>query len=92
MSDKTKMVHRKPLWLLIPAGQRVIETSEGEQTETLYTVEKFATGTDLKKGLNAKELDASNSKGVMVFRADAIPVESETRSQIVIKFGKGREG
>lgn len=89
MSEETKKkVHRKPLWLMVPAGQRSVERPDGlVETETLYTMEKFSTVSDLRKNLEAQEMDATNVKGILLFRADAIPVEQKMKSQIVIKFG-----
>jgi hypothetical protein len=85
---KKKAPRRKPLWLVVPVGQRTVERDDGvPETETIYTVEQFFSVTDLRKNLEARELDQTNSKGILLFRADATPVETKMKAQVVIKFG-----
>jgi hypothetical protein len=88
-----KAIRRKPLWLMVPVGQRQVERAEGlVEDETLYTMEQFTSVTDLRKNLEARELDQTNVKGILLFRADAIPVETKLKAQVVIKFGHEEEG
>jgi hypothetical protein len=85
---KKKAPRRKPLWLMVPVGERTVERDDGvPEVETLYTMEQFGSVTDLRKNLEARELDQTNAKGILLFRADAIPVETKMKAQVVIKFG-----
>jgi len=87
-----KVIKRKPLWLLVPVGQRMVERADGlKEPEVLYTLEKFVSVTDLRENLEARELDQSNSKGIFWFRGDMSPVETKMRTQIVLKFNNGGE-
>jgi hypothetical protein len=75
------------MWLAVPAGQRTIERNKQEVIETLYTIERFSSLPDLRKSLEARELDATNAKGILLFRTDSIPIETKMKAQVVIKFG-----
>ncbi len=87
-----KKPRRKPMTLLVPVGQRTVERDDGlTETETLYTMEVFTSVTDLRSNLEAREMDQTNAKGIVLFRADPIPVEQKMKSQVVIKFGKHAE-
>lgn len=86
-----KQVRRKPLWLAVPVSEREIERGDSVEKERLYTVQSFQTVTDVRKFLEDSEMDISNVEGVLLFRADAIPVETKLKQQIVIKFGSDKE-
>lgn len=95
MADETpggeppkKTVRRKPLFLLVPAGVRTVVRDGEDENETLYTLERFTSIVDLRKSLESREMDQTNVKGVVLFRADPIPVETKMRRQIVFKFGE----
>lgn len=85
---KKKAPRRKPLWLAVPAGQRTVEREGKVEHEPLFTIEQFTSLPDLRKNLEARELDATNCKGILLFRADAVPIETKMRAQVVIKFGR----
>lgn len=87
-----RQVRRKPLWLMIPAGQRTVEAAGVSKVEVLYTMEQFTSVVELRKSLEAREMDQTNAKGILLFRADAIPVETKMKAQIVFKFGGSDEG
>jgi hypothetical protein len=86
-----KAPRRKPMWLMVPVGERAVEHGGVTEMQPLYTVEAFTSIVDLRKNLEARELDPSNAKGIFLFRADAIPVEAKMKAQIVIKFGGADE-
>lgn len=92
-TDKPKKkIHRKPLWLVTPAGQRTVHSPGGEsRVEPLFTVEQFKSLVDLRTTLEARELDQTNAKGIFVLRTDPVPVETKMKTQVVIKFGREDE-
>lgn len=90
---KKKAPRRKPLWLAVPVGERTVERAGGAtESETLYTMSRFTSLPDLRKNLEARELDQTNAKGILLFRADATPIETKMKAQVVIKFGHEGEG
>lgn len=98
-NDKTNIeaapkrtVRRKPMTLMVPAGERIVERADGlNEIEKLYTMETFTSIVDLRENLEARELDQTNANGIILFRADPIEVRAMMKSQVVIKFGAEKE-
>lgn len=84
-APKKKVVRRKPLWLLIPAGERHIDTREGPMVEHLYVVQRCDGMAEVNKYIKRKQFDASNMpQGILLLRAE--PKAPDVGTQLVVKW------
>lgn len=91
-ADKPKRkIVRKPLYVCIPSEYETVAITEEETARTReekvaksYVIEKCTGKPEVRKALERHDVDPTNFKDVLIFRAN--PIEIGISKQIVLRF------